>query len=460
MKLKTLVSAVLVATTGSASAALLVDGFSPGKPSDVLVVISDGSTDTDSSGKTFLFNTRLKYSEFANGTIGSKSIDLSNDPNFKALKVTGAKLKFNIVGGYSLADNYSNYDKTGSSGKPFTDAAGTQWGVVTTGKKATDFNGEFTNLGDTTKNRIFAYWGAANIKLTAAGATATGGTDSVLVPKGDRQASFDLAWGGNFGGGGTASTPTANLGSPGETIKFFWVTNTDFDKGAVIELGSWRLTEDGKLIYAGSGGGGGGGDNQPPVARAGNKQSADTGAEVILDGSGSSDPNGDPLTYNWTQTSGPNVNLTDADKAKARFKPTAAGNYGFKLTVNDGKASSDASVQVTVKDALPPGPSITLATPSTWQVGTSQRISFTSNLLKPSQKVTVQFSKNGGAKYSTLKTVTVKAGGFNWKPAKSHVTNQGVLRAFTVVKVGKVKTRYESVPVNAVVNPKPPKVKK
>ncbi|TSC62615.1 MAG: PKD domain-containing protein [Parcubacteria group bacterium Gr01-1014_48] len=44
--------------------------------------------------------------------------------------------------------------------------------------------------------------------------------------------------------------------------------------------------------------------NRPPVADAGPDQGVDKDAIVILNGSGSSDPDGDTLTFAWTQTAG------------------------------------------------------------------------------------------------------------------------------------------------------------
>lgn len=426
MKLKTFATAVLWVAAGSASGALLKDGYTPGTPSDLLVAVYDDSTGLASSGKTFLFNTRLSYGEFANGTISGKTFNLATDPNFQALKVAGAKLKYNIVGGYSLANDYSNYDKTGSSGRVFSDKASTQWGVVTSGKKAADFNGEFGNLSDTAKGRIIAYWNAVNVKLAAAGATANGGPDSVLVNPGDPLASFDRAWAGNFGGGGIANVPTANLAAPGEATKFFWVTNTDFDKGAVVELGTWTLTEDGKLTYAGAGGGGP--TNQAPVAQAGGNQSVNVGAAVTLDGSGSSDPDGDALTYAWTQTAGPTVTLAGANTAKAGFTAAAAGTYAFKLAVSDGKASSEATVQVTVAEPAPTGPRLKLIVPATWKARITQTIGFTGTEIRPSLRVTVQYARNG-VKFRNLKAIPLRRGGFKWKPAKRDVSSQGVIKA-------------------------------
>ena len=71
---------------------------------------------------------------------------------------------------------------------------------------------------------------------------------------------------------------------------------------------------------------------------------------MSLDGSGSSDPDGDDLTYAWTQTSGPNVSLSDASSANPGFTaPSADATLVFSLTVNDDTADSAAdTVTVTV----------------------------------------------------------------------------------------------------------------
>ena len=56
-----------------------------------------------------------------------------------------------------------------------------------------------------------------------------------------------------------------------------------------------------------------------PVAEAGPDQTVDEGAEVFLDGAASSDPNGDPLSYEWEQIGGPTVTLSDPDGRAARI---------------------------------------------------------------------------------------------------------------------------------------------
>ena len=90
--------------------------------------------------------------------------------------------------------------------------------------------------------------------------------------------------------------------------------------------------------------------NRAPTARAGADRTVDAGAAVTLDGSASTDPDGDPLTFAWTQSSGTGVVLSDPGAARASFTaPEAAGALVFGLTVTDpgGLAGSD-TVTVTV----------------------------------------------------------------------------------------------------------------
>ncbi len=96
--------------------------------------------------------------------------------------------------------------------------------------------------------------------------------------------------------------------------------------------------------------------NKPPVANAGPDQTieCDRRGIVTLDGSASSDPDGDPITYEWKQVSGTPVTLT-VSGAKATFAAAPPGVYKFQLTVTDDKgASSTDNVVITIRDTVPP----------------------------------------------------------------------------------------------------------
>ena len=93
--------------------------------------------------------------------------------------------------------------------------------------------------------------------------------------------------------------------------------------------------------------------NRPPTASAGAAQTVEEGTAVTLNGSASSDPDGDKLTYAWLQLSGTTVSLSSATAASPTFMaPQLLQNEAlvFQLIVNDGAASSaPATVTVTVE---------------------------------------------------------------------------------------------------------------
>ncbi|HMQ14923.1 MAG TPA: DUF5011 domain-containing protein [Phycisphaerae bacterium] len=108
--------------------------------------------------------------------------------------------------------------------------------------------------------------------------------------------------------------------------------------------------------------------NHAPIASAGADQTVAEGSVVTLDANGSSDQDGDTLTYEWTQVSGPAVVLGDDDTATPSFTAPQVGPAGatlvFRVTVDDGYGGSDsAEVTITVQDTAG-APECDLAKPS------------------------------------------------------------------------------------------------
>ncbi|MEH6519213.1 MAG: PKD domain-containing protein [Halioglobus sp.] len=85
-------------------------------------------------------------------------------------------------------------------------------------------------------------------------------------------------------------------------------------------------------------------NNSRPVANAGPDQSVYITEKVHLDGSGSSDVDGDLLTYLWSFISRPDgsaATLSNSSAVNPTFSMDIAGDYGLQLIVNDGKEDSD-----------------------------------------------------------------------------------------------------------------------
>lgn len=92
--------------------------------------------------------------------------------------------------------------------------------------------------------------------------------------------------------------------------------------------------------------------NDPPVADAGPDQIGARAGTIQLDGSGSFDPDGDPITFQWSQIAGPTVALSSPTAAQTSFTAAEGQVYSFRLTVRDDKgAQGIARVTVSTREA-------------------------------------------------------------------------------------------------------------
>jgi hypothetical protein len=121
---------------------------------------------------------------------------------------------------------------------------------------------------------------------------------------------------------------------------------------------AWLLA--GSMLIAGCGKDdeGGDSDNSAPVAEAGGPQTLSSNSAVSLSGSGSFDPDGDPLTFHWAIDSAPaDSTLPDSEAPftvnddrdpTTSFTPDAEGTYVVSLIVVDGQGLGSAPDRTTV----------------------------------------------------------------------------------------------------------------
>jgi hypothetical protein len=116
--------------------------------------------------------------------------------------------------------------------------------------------------------------------------------------------------------------------------------------GALITAGCGKDDDDGE------------GENAPPVAEAGGPQLLSSNSAVNLSGSGSFDPDGDPLSFHWAIDSAPDESgLPSADSPftvnddrdpTTTFTPDAEGTFVVSLVVMDGQGLESAPDRTTI----------------------------------------------------------------------------------------------------------------
>lgn len=112
-----------------------------------------------------------------------------------------------------------------------------------------------------------------------------------------------------------------NVGPAGETLTFQLIVTDSAPAGSGGDLHSAPSSVAINVKYL----------NQPPLADAGAAQAADEGGVATLHGSGS-DPDGNAFTYQWAQTGGPAVALSDATAAQPTFTGPLVDRFGATLT--------------------------------------------------------------------------------------------------------------------------------
>ncbi|WP_246028926.1 thrombospondin type 3 repeat-containing protein [Litorilituus sediminis] len=102
--------------------------------------------------------------------------------------------------------------------------------------------------------------------------------------------------------------------------------------------------------------------NQPPTITMITRYQVDEGTELIIDASGTTDAEGDNLTFTWRQLSGHEVTLNTTSEMTLSFVSPDVQNdetLTFELTVNDGREDSSVVIEVLVNQ-INQGPKVSI----------------------------------------------------------------------------------------------------
>ena len=109
-------------------------------------------------------------------------------------------------------------------------------------------------------------------------------------------------------------------------------------------------------------------ENSRPVADAGPDQVLKLGEAAVLDASGSSDADGDALTYDWALLYAPGgslAGLTTSQTLRAGLIPDLAGDYVAQVIVGDGLLASDPDTVRLMVETIVNTPPIITSSPDT-----------------------------------------------------------------------------------------------
>ena len=150
----------------------------------------------------------------------------------------------------------------------------------------------------------------------------------------------------------------------------------------------------------------------PPTANPGTNQTVAVGAVVNLNGTKSSDVNGQPLTYFWTLISTPNgsnATLSSPRSPTPSFTLDVPGSYLVGLVVNDGTLSS-AQATVTITTGNTPPIAVPTASPQVVQLNGLVQLSGANSTDADSNPLTFQWTLNttqATGSHATLSSATI-----------------------------------------------------
>ena len=189
--------------------------------------------------------------------------------------------------------------------------------------------------------------------------------------------------------------------------------------------------------------------NSLPVAKAGATQNVVVGTSVTLDGTASTDANGDLLTYKWSllyKPTGSLASLASATSSKPTFTAYTVGTFVVSLVVNDGKAdSAEVSSTTVIAEALNAAPVANAGPAQTVLIGATVTLTGAASTDANADKLTYKWvlTTRPTGSTATLSSTSVVSPTF-----KADVA--GVFVASLIVNDGKLDSAVSTVPISAV----------
>lgn len=194
-----------------------------------------------------------------------------------------------------------------------------------------------------------------------------------------------------------------------------------------------------------------GNTNNLPIATTGADQTVGNivGDVIVMDGSGSSDPDGDSLTYQWDLVSAPGgstAKLSDTSLINPSFIADVAGTYALQLVVNDGQGDSLPDEVLVV--VMIPVPEVTIMSPENLTIVYSNSVTITGTVSDPDATITVDgnVTANTAGNYSL--DVNLLEGSNTVTVIATNSTGEGSANVEVTVQTGPGPTMSITSPIN------------
>jgi hypothetical protein len=156
--------------------------------------------------------------------------------------------------------------------------------------------------------------------------------------------------------------------------------------------------------------------NEAPIAEAGSNQLLSTNAAVLLNATGSFDPDGDPISFHWAFDAVPTDSVlmdsedaflaNDTNDPETSFSPDAEGSYVVSLIVTDGQGTSSVPDRLTVTINSGEAPTAEAGTDQTGSVGISLTLDGSASTDKRDRELSYAWSFAQVPPHSSLSTLS------------------------------------------------------